>query len=524
MRTILGAAGSLRGLGSRVRLLLAAAAALLLGLLALAVVGVHLPDLGMADAEAPLPRADLAATVGAPQTAPPVAPGFVGLSIEYQGLGSYVAYGRNPVLEHLIAALAPGQAPVLRIGGDSSDHSWWPTTGVEHSLGLSYALTPAWAAGVSQLVHDLGARVILGLNLEADSPRLAAVEAQELVARIGREHVQSLELGNEPSLYGTLPWYVMPGQQWVRGRSPSYSPSSYVKDFARMARALPALPLAGPALGASDWMVVLPSLLRSVPRLADITFHRYPMNRCFTRPPQPAYPTMAHLLSPLASEGLARTIAPYTQFARRHGLSFRVAEMNSVACEGKQGISDTFGSALWALDASFAMAAQGATGINIHTFPGARYRLFSLAYGNGRWSADVNPEYYGLLAFARAAPAGSRLLQVTARVPASMRVWATRSGTAPGTTRVVLINEGGRRHIVQVNLPPNARGSAVAEELTAPRLSSTSGVTLGGRQFSAGTTSGQLAGPTHLIRTQPAGDGFRVAVPAGSAVLLTTGR
>jgi hypothetical protein len=517
MRAILGAADSLRGVQARLRLLFGVAAVLLLGLMA-AAVDVHLP--GSADAEAPLPRADAVATVGGPQSAPAVAPGFVGLSIEFQGLGSYVAHGRNPVLEHLIASLAPAQAPVLRIGGDSSDHSWWPTSDVQHSPGLSYALTPTWAAGVSRLVHDVGARVILGLNLEADSPRLAAVEAQQLVARIGRGHIQSLELGNEPSLYGALPWYVVAGSQPVRGRSPSYSPSAYVRDFAQVARALPALPLAGPALGAADWMVALPGLVRSVPRISDITFHRYPMNRCFTRPSQPAYPTMAHMLSPAASDGLAATIAPYTRYAHRHRLSFRVAEMNSVACEGKQGISDTFGSALWALDAAFAMAAQGATGINIHTFPGARYRLFALAYVDGRWSATVAPEYYGLLAFARAAPAGSRLLRVAIKAPPTMRVWATRGG-AGSATRVVLINEGGRRQVVQVNLPQAARGSAMLEELTAPKLRATSGVSLAGQRFAAGTTSGRLAGTLKLTPALPAGGGFRVAVPAGSAMLLT---
>ena len=60
----------------------------------------------------------------------PVRPGFVGVSLEYTALEAYA--GRdplavNPVLVRLIRNLAPGQAPVLRIGGDSTDRTWAPT-------------------------------------------------------------------------------------------------------------------------------------------------------------------------------------------------------------------------------------------------------------------------------------------------------------------------------------------------------------------------------------------------------------
>ena len=52
-------------------------------------------------------------------------PGFVGVSLEYSALHLYT--GRdpnaiNPVLVQLLRNLAPGQSPVLRIGGNSSDY------------------------------------------------------------------------------------------------------------------------------------------------------------------------------------------------------------------------------------------------------------------------------------------------------------------------------------------------------------------------------------------------------------------
>ncbi len=55
--------------------------------------------------------------------------GFLGLSLEYSAVSAYA--GRDPsavdpVFEQLIRNLTPGQRPVLRIGGDTTDWSWYP--------------------------------------------------------------------------------------------------------------------------------------------------------------------------------------------------------------------------------------------------------------------------------------------------------------------------------------------------------------------------------------------------------------
>ena len=112
--------------------------------------------------------------------------------------------------------------------------------------------------------------------------------------------------------------------------------------------------------------------------------------------------------------------------------------MNSVSCGGASGVSNVFASALWALDAAFQMARVGVDGVNFHTFPGARYELFSFKRRHRRWRGFVAPEYYGLLTFAQAAPPGSSLLRLSGSL-GNVNAWATR---APGgTIRIVLINE-----------------------------------------------------------------------------------
>jgi hypothetical protein len=260
-------------------------------------------------------------------------------------------------------------------------------------------------------------------------------------------------------------------------------------------------------------------LLAVEPRLSLLTIHRYPLQRCFTAPSSARYPTIGNLLSPRASEGLAHAVEPAVRAAHLRGIKVRLDEINSVACGGSPGVSDTFASALWALQVSFELARVGVDGVNFHTFPGAAYQLFSFeGTGSGR-TARVYPDYYGLMMFAQAAPSGSRLLASPALRAGRVGVWATRD--RGGTTRVVLINDSSTRaRSVALRLPA-AGGPGALERLTAPALDSTAGVTLGGRSFGTQTTSGILAGrPLDALVSRVAGR-YVVRLPPASAALLT---
>lgn len=130
--------------------------------------------------------------------------GFLGLSLEYPAVEAYAGAAPlavNPVFEQLIRNLTPGQAPVLRIGGDSSDWTWWPLPGVARPPGVTFTLTQRWVRVTRALAAALDAKLILGINLAAGSPALAAGEASALVDGLGPGAVQALELGNEPELY-----------------------------------------------------------------------------------------------------------------------------------------------------------------------------------------------------------------------------------------------------------------------------------------------------------------------------------
>ncbi len=195
---------------------------------------------------------------------------FVGLSFEFPALPAYAGTDPNavnPVLEQLIRNLTPGQAPVLRIGGNSTDRTWWPLVGTVQPPGVTFSLSQRWLQVTRALAAALNAQLILGINLEAGHPELAAFEARQLIGGLPSGSVRALELGNEPELYGGFPWYRTADGRGIPGRSRSYGYAALARDFARVAAALPRISLAGPTLGGPALFADLSQFLASEPRV-----------------------------------------------------------------------------------------------------------------------------------------------------------------------------------------------------------------------------------------------------------------
>jgi Glycosyl hydrolase family 79 C-terminal beta domain len=457
-------------------------------------------------------------TVGVSTAGQAIAAGFVGLSMEFRALEAYAGSDPravNPVFEQLIRNLAPSQQPVLRIGGDSTDWTWWPVPHTVRPPGVKYVLTQRWLQVTRALSTALDAKLILGINLEADSPRVATAETHVFLGGIGTSQVQALEIGNEPELYASFPWYRNHAGHLITGRPHAYDEADFTKDFSHLTTWLPPVPLAGPSTGSPTWMKQLRPFVAAEPRLRLVTLHRYPLKRCLSS----THVTAGELLAPSSTQGLANSVVPDVAIAHAHGLPVRIDEMNSISCGGQPGVSDSFASALWSLDALFQMARVGVQGVNIHTTPGALDELFTFREVNGAWEAAVRPEYYGLMMFAQAAPPGSRLLRLSGATGDALRVWATRA--PDGLSRVVVINtDPGRARRVYVRAA-RASGSAKLALLDASSIHATTGVTLGGQSFGAETTTGLLAGPAAATSVTAVDGRYAVTVPAGSAALLT---
>jgi hypothetical protein len=465
----------------------------------------------------------ISAGVSATPTGQEMAPGFLGASFEFRALHQYT--GRDPravdpALLGLLQGLTPGQSPVIRIGGDSTDATWWPIRGQIPQGGINYALTKGWLRTTQALAADLNAKLILGINLAAGRPAIAAAEGRAFLQGIGRRYIDAFEIGNEPDLYTVFPWYKDRRGHIYRARGRGYNLSAYTKQFVQWARTLPNVPLAGPAVSGPGWMGKLGSFIGAAPRLGLVTYHRYPLRACVTDPSSPGFPSIPNLLADSSSAGLATPMSPFIAVTHRHNLPFRVAEMNSASCQGAKGVSDTFASALWALDTMFQFASVGVDGVNFHMLPGSNYELFTVSHNStGAWQAFVHPEYYGLLMFAQAFPPGARLLQTTAP-SGPVKVWATQGGD--GAVRVTLINKDpSAEHDVSLAVS-GATIPGSLETLQAPSVSATDGVTLGGQSFGDETTTGTLPTPSTTPVVPVAGT-YTVPLPAGSAAMLTIG-
>ncbi|MBV9046927.1 MAG: hypothetical protein JOY58_01575 [Solirubrobacterales bacterium] len=453
---------------------------------------------------------------------PAIPSGFLGLSLEYPAIKTYAGSSPksiNPVFVRLVRNLTPGQRPVMRIGGDSADWSWWPAPGISRPPGVTYAIDEDWLRVTSALVHELGAQVLLGLNLAANSTAMASDEARALIGGIGSSSVLAFELGNEPELYGLFPWYRTREGKPVTSRPSGYDFASFLQDFSAFGAALRGVALAGPTTGGAGWTAQLGQFLAAEPQIKLVTLHRYPTQLCYSTPGSRSYPTIGHLLSPRASTGLANSFAPSVAIADDHGLGLRVDELNTVSCGAAPAVSQTFASALWALDTLFELIRVGVEGVNIHTFPGAGYQLFSFNQANGRWHAWVAPEYYGLLMFADAAPPGARILDVSGQSSSGLKVWAT--WTPDRKVRIVLINKNATQARALALRAPGTRGAGVLERLLAPSVRSDSGVTLGGQSFGSQTDTGTLQGAPQTTAVKPDQGHYAITVPPGSAALLT---
>jgi hypothetical protein len=463
----------------------------------------------------------IAVQVSSNQIGAPMPPGFVGLSIEYRALRPYA--GRDPraidpVFLALIRGIDPGQSPLLRIGGNSTDQTWWPLRRVVPPGGITFALTPNWLRVARAVAARLRAHLVLGINLAADDPAIAAAESRALLHGIGRRFIEALEIGNEADVYNAFAWYRDPKGKVYFSRPRSYSMDGFIRDFDRWRAAMPTIPLAGPAFAETNWMNDLSSLIEAEPVLRMTTFHRYPTRGCEGNPSAGYYASIPNLLSDSSSAGLAQQVAPYVTTSHAKALPFRLDELNSASCAGKFGVSNTFASALWVLDTLFNLQSVGVDGINIHTLPGSAYEPFTTHAHDRRWSAFVHPLYYGLLMFGQAFPPGARMLSLNAP-SGPLKAWATQA--RDGRVRVVLINKDPVSAVtVRVQLP-GPQTPVALEPLRAPALSATSQVTLGGQTFGSSTSTGVLPSDPHPATVSSVLGYYVVHVPPASAVMLT---
>jgi hypothetical protein len=437
---------------------------------------------------------------------------FLGISTEYFTIP---AWARQPaLLSRVFAMLSQDGALRLRIGGDSADHTLWAPKELPEWV---FELTPAWLRQTSQIVGETRVKLILDLNTVTATPALAARWARAASAALPHGSITAFEIGNEPDIYSRRSWKRLTAGPGAPPLPRRITATSYARLFASYANALakvaPGVALLAPAIAEPQknygWVTKL--LQAAHPRLAGITAHRYPYNACAKRG-TPTYPSIARVLSDNATVSMRRTALTVEHVSDRAGLPLWLTEINSVTCGGTKGVSDTFATALWAPDALFELVRAGVESASIHIRPGT----INLAFWLTRTGLVTHPLFYGMVLFARMLGPGAQLIPVHLAAPPALhlKAWTVRLGN--GMMHILLLNKGPRSARTRLELP--LTGAATIERLTAPKVTSTTGLTLANQHL---TRTATWAGTPRTETAAPTASGYLISVPRYSAALVT---
>lgn len=465
-----------------------------------------------------LPQATL--TIASKLSTAPVPSSFFGISTEYWTLPKFER--DTPAFERVLSLLhVAGDGPLmLRIGGDSADHSFWSPRG-RKMPDWAFALTPAYLARLRALVQRDRVKLIVDLNLLTDTPFTAAAWARAAETSLPHRSIADFEIGNEPDLYERRYWADMTARSPLVTRPwpLDLTPATYVADFAEYARVLgessPDIPLVGPAVGhprlGLPFIAALIGAAR--PELGMVTGHLYPYSKCVRNPKSSSYPTVARVLSRHATSAFATDVSSAVTLAHQAGLKFRLTEFNSVTCGGKAGVSDTFSTALWAPDALFTAMRAGVDGANLHV----RDDTINSPFTIDRRGLHPRPLLYGLEMFTRTLGPEAQLvrLHLAAARSLNLSTWAVQ--VRGRILHVLLIDKGSRTVQVDLRLPTTATGTV--QRLIAPSPYSRSGVTLDGQRLNyAGDWTGTPR--TETVVPAPRG-GYELTVARRSAALVS---
>ena len=471
--------------------------------LGLLVVAVCLGSRVKRSAVAPLRSATVSIDVHHPGA--PVPPEFLGLSFELSSLPVIARYGSSGDFVGMLRSLGPG---LLRFGGITADTrvAW-----IDRTTPL-----PSWAflglrasdfRELRQLASRSGWHILLTIGLAHYDPRAAAHEAFAAETALGGWLV-GIELGNEPDSYArhdlrTLPW----------------TPDRYSREVTVYRRAIakvaPGLKFVGPDVSGSQAFIKWGRRTAVGQHPLLLTGHHYPLG-CRQTPK----PTARRLLSTPIRRAEDESLLRYLSVSRSSGIRFRMDETNSVSCGGTAGISNTFASALWAVDYIAHIMTAGAVGVNFQGNPANCDGYTPVCASTSRGLADgaltAQPEWYALL-LSRALVGDRPVRVIASRLQADIDVIALQSDKRQ--LHVVIVDDdppGTGVVAVRLHVGAGFKTAAVLP-LTAPSLDATTGIRLGGRAVASDGTWSVVSRSHHPVRN----GAVRLRVSPTSAMLVT---
>ena len=314
---------------------------------------------------------------------------FTGFSFEKSELVSRIFSSGSTQVIAVFKALGQG---VMRIGGSAVESIVWDPSATrgQQTGKISSFDVDAFAGFLNQInATKINWRIIYGIRLRGNTIDLAAQEAVYAASKLGAG-LYAFSLGNEPN-YTTFGTYYAGGVyydnvfrvQWQTLRN-------------AILQRMPDAKFVGP--DATDGNVTSYTIpFAADPKtggdgLESLAQHYYRINdggRTLDKS------TLINMLLTVPDTSLVSLLSKVKTAAGSR--KFRITETNSVTSGGLDGVSNTYASALWALDHAFTIAKGGASGIHFHGGDAAFYTPFT--FQSATFKA-TQPIYYGILFFA----------------------------------------------------------------------------------------------------------------------------
>jgi hypothetical protein len=419
-----------------------------------------------------------------------IAPTFAGFSYEKSVLSEPLFSATNEPLVRLFRMLGRG---ILRVGGNSVNETTWSPF---HSTPAKQVTAPADIDRLAGFLRATDWKVIYGLNATVSEAGVIADEAAYASSALG-DRMYGLEIGNEPDLYR------------FNGLKPkTYGFADFLADWefraAKVRAKVPHAAMTGPA--AFDYSAyAAPFAAEESTRISLLTEHYYRGNGLA------ATSTVDLMLSP--DPDLEKMLVALSRAASDNHIAqgYRVAEANSFYNGGAPGISNAFGSALWAFAFCSSLAQRGASGVNFHG-GGSSPGYTPIADGRGNVVA-VRPVFYGLLLFSMMA----HDVLLTSHVSGSADALSSLATAGRDGRLDVVLTNGSRTASAGVRVAlPASIVSATALVLSAPSLDSTVGISLGGAEIEPHSPWH----PAKVFDVPAERASIAIDVPPGSMVLI----
>jgi hypothetical protein len=449
---------------------------------------------------APLPgfaQSQVAVTLNPALAGPKIAPDFLGLSFEMQRVladtNGYHFF--NSTNLPLIATFKMLGIKSLRVGGNTADR---PTLPVPARADIDSLFGFAKAAGV---------KVIYTLRLNHGDPD-ADADTVNYIRRHYSRQLDCFAIGNEPNVYSTN--FASYFAEWNRFAVRIVARSRGVK-------------FSGPGVspGHQSWTTEFADQLSRSRRVKLSTQHDYPGGDA--RKVKDPAAGRDKILSPAIDEHYSKFANDFVPAVFSNRLPYRLEEANSFYDGGAADVSDTYASALWALDYLWWWAQHGASGVNFHTGDtvAAREDNKPCRYATF-WTSplgyNVHPIGYAEKMFSLGSQGGLIPAAVVNPANVNLAAYAAASGRK---LYVTLINreygKNGRPTIVTIDPGfDKARARAIFLAIPGGDISAKTGMTLGGDEI---RDDARWNGKWTRL-ADPVGKQFSLDLPSATAVVI----